>query len=541
MQLGIAQVDPTVADFAGNADRILRRYRTLAEAGADLVVTPELALCGYPGLDLWFRQEFFDGCQRAFDRLVAQIDGPPLLLGSLRTDDGFPALRNSVFWIEGGAVRGFHDKRLLPTYDVFDEARYFSPGDRPTVWSIGGRSVGIAICEEIWDPDGACYPVDPINDLKAAGADLIISPSASPYHAGKRETRRALFTRQAERAGVPLLFVNQVGANTELIFDGTSLLATGSGVVFEAASFEEDAALVSLDALDTPLPPRPSSIDEVRQALVLGIRGYFQKCGIGSAWIGLSGGIDSALVAALATEALGAENVHGVAMPSRYSSEGSRTDARELAETLGIHFEEISIESAHRGFQEGFASALGAPIEGLAEENLQARIRGTILMARSNARGGAVLATGNKSEIGVGYCTLYGDMCGALAPIGDLTKGEVYELSRAEPYRSQIPASTIEKPPSAELRPDQLDTDSLPEYDLLDPILVGHVVEEKGRKELIAEGADPQLVHDTVDRIFFHEYKRTQAAPILRVSPRAFGVGRRVPLARGRDETDRSV
>ncbi len=538
MRIALAQIDSTVADFDGNRARVLEAYRRASIEGADLVVTPELVLCGYPPLDLLERTDFVLASEASLRVLASSIDGPPLIVGGIRCDrSSAPPLRNTAFLLQGSTIVAHHDKRLLPTYDVFDEGRYFAPGSESTVWEIGGVRVGVAICEELWDPDHRLYTIDPVVDLRALGVDLVVCPSASPYHAGKQAFRRGLFTRQAERLGAPIVVVNQVGANTELIFDGGSQVVTTKGVVRELPMFEE--ALELIDPLlawgaTTVESSEAAEADEVAAALVLGIRGYFGKCGIPSAWVGLSGGIDSALVAALAADALGPENVHGVAMPSRYSSQGSLDDAQLLAETLGIHYSVIPMEPAHAGLRSAIEVGHGAPPSGLADENLQARIRGTLLMTLSNQHGGAVLATGNKSEIGVGYCTLYGDMCGALAPIGDVTKGGVYRLARGERYASRIPESTMVKPPSAELRPDQLDTDSLPDYEVLDPVLTGFIEERKGVEELVAEGHARAVVEPVVGRILFHEYKRAQAAPILRVSPCAFGIGRRVPLARGR-------
>ena len=539
MRLALAQIDSTVADFDGNRARVLAAYRRACAEGADLVVTPELVLCGYPPLDLLARPDFIHGAEAALESLAAQIDGAPLIVGGIRRDETCsPHLRNAAFLLRNGRVEAHHDKRLLPTYDVFDEGRYFAPGATPTVWEIAGVRVGIAICEELWDPDRSRYSIDPIEELRARGVDLIVSPSASPYHAGKQEFRRALFRGRAEQSKTPIVVVNQVGANTELVFDGGSLAVTGGGVVHELPRFEE--TLQVLDPFVDPLAEQPEAMSaearvaEITEALVLGIRGYFEKSGIDAAWIGLSGGIDSAVVAALATEALGAENVRGVLMPSRYSSEGSLADAHALADALGIEATVVPIEPAHEGLRTAIEKGRGAPPRGLADENLQARVRGTILMALSNEHGGAVLATGNKSEIGVGYCTLYGDMCGALAPIGDVTKGVVYAMARSPRFVDKIPRSTIEKPPSAELRPDQLDSDSLPDYDALDAVLVGYIEGRLGVEELVAAGHERPVVEAVVGKILFNEYKRAQAAPILRVSPTAFGIGRRVPLARRR-------
>lgn len=540
MRFAIAQIDSTVADFEGNVTRIREAHSRARDTGADVVLTPELSICGYPPLDLLRRSDFLDASDRALSDLASSLDGPPLIVGGPRRDSGGGLPRNSVFWLESGKVRGFHDKRLLPTYDVFDEGRYFAPGRLPTVWEIAGCRVGVAICEEVWDPRGERYFVDPIEELRRAGVDLVISPSASPFRRGKRSERREIYREQASRLGAPIVLVNQVGANTELLFDGTSLWCDSDGVRYQAPSFVESLEVWSFDSssrdrsTENEKAPQDDPVEGIASALVMGIEGYFRKCSIERAWIGLSGGIDSAVVAVLATEALGPDRVHGVAMPSRYSSAGSLTDAGRLAERLGIEFLTIPIEPAHRGFAAALKGGVGEEPIGLTDENLQARIRGTLLMALSNSRGGAVLATGNKSEVGVGYCTLYGDMCGALAPLGDVSKGLVYELARLPRFAKVIPVESVEKPPSAELRPDQLDTDSLPDYQQLDPILTGWIEEEASIEELISAGNQPETVRTVVSMLEANEYKRAQAAPILRVSGRAFGVGRRVPLARGR-------
>ncbi len=532
MRIGIAQINSTVADFAGNRAKILDAWRRARNAGADLVVTPELAICGYPPLDLLERPDFVAAAERSLATLASEIDTPSLVVGGIRRRDGAPPLANSAFWIERGAVRGIQDKRLLPTYDVFDEARYFSPGERNEVWEIAGRRVGIAICEDLWDPEGRLYSIDPAEELRAAGVDLVLSPSASPFHRGKRSFRRELFVEQARRIGAPVVLANLVGGNTELVFDGTSLWADPSGIRHELISFRETVEVIGED--DPPTASSgPSEVDEaVADALVLGIRDYFGKSGIESAWIGLSGGIDSALVAGLAVAALGPDRVHGVVMPSRYSSPESAEDAGAVADALGMNFSVIPIEPAHAGLATAILKGIGEDPSGLADENLQARIRGTILMTLSNSRGGAVLATGNKSEIGVGYCTLYGDLCGALAPLGDVSKLGVYRLARLPRFAGTIPARSLDRPPSAELRPGQLDTDTLPPYDAIDPIIKGWVEEALGFAELVAAGHDPEVVRWVIDRIEGSEYKRVQTSPIIRVTPKAFGLGRRVPIAR---------
>jgi NAD+ synthetase len=447
-------------------------------------------------------------------------------------------LHNTAVILQSGRVIFRQHKALLPTYDVFDEDRYFEPGGSFQIFSHQGRHLGITICEDIWN-DADFWPErryerDPIKELMGAGADLILNLSASPWHLGKEKTRLAMLQRVALDERVPLVQVNSVGANDELIFDGNSVVVDRrGGVLARGAAFEEEVRVVDVDSGAGGLcPPWLADEEMLYRSLTLGIRDYVHKCGFRSVVIGLSGGIDSAVTAVLAAAALGADQVLGVSMPTRYSSAGSRTDAAALAATLGIRHEVLPVEEAFRSMEAQLAGVFAGRRPDLTEENIQSRLRGVTLMALSNKFGSLVLTTGNKSEMAVGYCTLYGDMCGALAVIADVFKTDVYRLARwINREREIIPPASIQKPPSAELRPNQKDQDSLPPYEVLDSILHGYVVEHLGPEEIVRRGHDPVVVADVINKVTFSEYKRRQAAPGLRVSPRAFGVGRRIPVA----------
>jgi len=541
MKLAIAQVNPVIGDFQGNADLVLSYARKAAERGADLVVFPELCLCGYPPMDLLEQDGFVEANLAALRRVQREAPaGTGVVVGYVdrnRTGSGRP-LANAAALLSDGAVLHVQAKTLLPTYDVFDEARYFEPARERGTVAFRGERIGIAICEDLWwdSPPlpGLRYPVDPAKDLLDAGATLVLCPSASPFEEGKPETRLGLIRRLGASAGVAVAYANTVGANDSLIFDGMSMaMARDGGLAAVGASFREDLIL-----FDTAAPSGGAALDgepreRLRRALVLGIADYARKCGFRRAHLGLSGGIDSALVAALAVEALGAENVDVFGMPSRYSSEGSVKDARELAGNLGLRFRLLPIEEPFRAF----LSVLEPVFEGrgpdLTEENLQARIRGCLMMAYSNKRGSLLLTTGNKSELAVGYCTLYGDMCGGLAVIGDLLKTQVYGLCRhINGGKPVIPEAIFTKAPSAELRPDQTDQDSLPPYEVLDRILEGFLIRNRSAGEMAAEGMDIGLVRTVIRMVEKAEYKRRQAPPVLKVSPKAFGMGRRIPIAR---------
>ena len=540
MKVGIAQINTTVGDFPGNSAAILSAYRALVADGAELVLTPELSIPGYPPLDLIFAGEFVERNLAALRELHAAVGEVPLVVGFIdrNTSGKGKPFHNAAAFLEKGKPPVVIHKRLLPTYDVFDEARYFEPGEASAPITYGGRRVGITICEDLWTPEylpGALYKFDPPADLVAGGADLLLNLSASPFQYSKPGTRLQMLQAQVARFGVPIYYCTSGGGNDQLVFDGHSLVLSADGKHLQRlGGFKEELAVVG----DPSNPFKPDynrdvdDLGELYQALVLGLRDYFRKCGFKSAVLGLSGGIDSALTAVLAVEALGREHVTGVAMPGPYSSEGSVRDALLLAETLGITCLKIPIKESYQVMKEGLAGAFEGRPEDATEENLQARLRGVTMMALSNKFGSLLLTTGNKSELAVGYCTLYGDMCGGLAVISDLPKTLVYALSRwINRDREIIPADTIEKPPSAELRPNQTDQDSLPPYDVLDAILALYVEENLPVCEIVARGHDEALVRRITGLVDRNEYKREQAAPGLKVTGRAFGMGRRLPLA----------
>ena len=539
MKIALAQINPTVGDFKGNAARILLFAHKAKERGAELAVFPELSTMGYPPRDLVEHRGFVQAGIDAVNNLARDLPLPALVGFVSRNESGEgKPLFNSAAFIAGGRIASVHHKSLLPTYDVFDEDRYFEAGQKPEPTSFGGRAVGVTICEDLWRLGGekrSRYHFDPVSTLKRHGAQLMLNLSASPFTLGKMRVRETLLAEHARKMGAPLIYVNQVGGNDELVFDGGSMVVNARGeLVARAKLFEEDLLVVDVDALPGPMPP----LEELRaesafRAVVLGTRDYLHKCGFKSAVLGLSGGIDSALTAVIAAEALGKENVLGVSMPSRFSSQHSRDDAAILAERLGIRYLVVPIEPAHHTYLEMLAPAFAGRSPDLTEENLQARIRGTIIMALSNKFGMLALTTGNKSELATGYCTLYGDMCGGLAPIADLPKMLVYEISRwINREREIIPQSSIDKAPSAELRPNQTDQDTLPPYDLVDRVLNAYVEEEKDVEEIVATGVARAVVLDVIRRIEFSEYKRRQSVPGLKLTSRAFGYGRRVPVAK---------
>jgi NAD+ synthetase len=549
VRIAIGQINTTVGDLVGNCDRIVTAVESASAAGAQLVLFPELAICGYPPLDLVTREDFVAAVERATDTLANRLKGqPPVVVGTLRRSDEGAArpVHNSTAIIENGAVVAHSDKVLLPTYDVFDESRTFEPGGPVQVHSIAGHAVGIAICEDLWTsrvPGQISYRRDPGQELIDAGAEIILCPSASPFRRGKSGVRRQLFRDQAARYGVPIVLANLVGGNTELIFDGASMMAHPDRSFEQFTSFEEQVGVVGQKpSVEVDLDP----VEEIASALVLGIRDYFHKCHIDRAVLGLSGGIDSAVTALLAVEALGADQVMGIAMPGPYSSRGSLEDSRDLAQKLGINLEEISVNSSYRALRSVMEPLLGEGEWGVAQENLQARIRGTVLMTVANRQGAMVLATGNKSELSVGYCTLYGDMCGGLAPLGDVRKREVYAIAQLERFRGRVPQETIDKAPSAELAPHQRDEDTLPPYQQLDEVLEAWIEGRQSGLQIQQQGHDAEMVRRVIGLIESSEHKRRQSAPILRVSPRAFGLGRRVPIARSLsgwqlDDLDRSI
>jgi NAD+ synthase (glutamine-hydrolysing) len=547
VKVAVAQVNSTIGDFPGNTAKILDFVRRAHAMGAELVVFPEMCLCGYPPMDLLDHASFVEATLRALREVQTRSPrGIGILVGYVdrnRERAGKP-LVNCASLLQDGKILFTQAKSLLPTYDVFDESRYFQPAPRREVFPYRGERLGIAICEDIWweaeghDPASAeRYPVDPVKDLLDLGASLILVPSASPFHSGKLAVRLGLVSGIGKTSGVPVVYVNQVGGNDSLIFDGRSFATSGAGrLSFLAAGFAEDLALVDTAAPGPELSLQVDRFEELEQALVLGIRDYLAKTGFHRVHLGLSGGVDSAVVAVLAVRALGAQSAQSVrffALPSRYSSPGSLQDATDLARNLGVPLDTLPIEALFTASLQTLAPVFAGRPADLTEENLQARIRGLLLMAWSNKTGSLLLTTGNKSEIATGYCTLYGDMCGVLAVIGDLFKTEVYGLARHLNRGGElIPQATIDKAPSAELRPNQTDQDTLPPYDLLDQILALYLLESKTREEITSLGYDRELVSRVLGMVGRAEFKRRQAAPVLKVSPRAFGTGRRIPIAR---------
>ena len=544
MRIALAQINTTVGDLAGNTALMERYARDAAARGAEMVVFPELAVTGYPPRDLVEKHGFIEASEAAVDRLAQATRDLPITLiagyvGFSNEETGNRAANRAAI-IEGGRVVFRQTKVLLPTYDVFDEARNFVPGKSQEIWTTQRENIALTICEDAWNDKAfwthRLYARDPVDELMRKGASMLISINASPFHLGKRALRTDMFRAMAQHHRVPVIVVNQVGGNDHIVFDGSSFAMDADGNIIGAcASFREDLLIVETDARRAENHASLGDETEaVYEALVLGTRDYIRKCGFRSVLIGLSGGIDSALTAALAVEAVGRENVRGVGMPGPYSSDHSVTDARALASNLGIAFDLISITPAYeetvRTLQPVFAG-LSADVT---EENIQSRLRGLVMMSLSNKFGSLVLTTGNKSEIAVGYCTLYGDMCGGLAVISDVPKTMVYQLARVANRRlnGAIPESTLTKPPSAELRPNQKDSDSLPEYEVLDAILHLYVEEQKSVKETAAAlGLPHNVISDVARKVDRSEYKRQQAAPGLKVTSKAFGIGRRFPIA----------
>ena len=544
MRIALAQTNSTVGDLSGNTERILAFARRAVESHADTVVFPELALTGYPPRDLLEKQSFLDQTEQHLERLASATAGVnvTIVCGTVTrtgSSSGHP-IYNSAAVLSQGRVAFRQHKMLLPSYDVFDETRYFEPAPKQFPLSLPDGITALTICEDAWNDkqywERRLYSRDPVEELAQTGAGQLISINASPYHMGKREQRHEIFSSTARRFKIPIVYVNQVGGNDQLVFDGSSFAMNAAGeVIAAAASFDEDLVVVDTESITGDHHPTyPDECEAAYQALVLGARDYIRKCGFECVIIGLSGGIDSSLTAAIAVDAVGKENVTGVGMPGPFSSEHSLTDARDLARNLGIRFEIVPIRNQYDACINTLNPLLdGGPI-GVTEENLQSRLRGLTLMALSNKWGALVLTTGNKSELAVGYCTLYGDMCGGLAVISDVPKTLVYSLSRVANRRHNkaIPENVFTKPPSAELRPGQKDTDSLPEYNVLDQILKGYI-ENNESPQQIAESLrlDIALVRDLVNKVDRNEYKRQQAAPGLKVTTKAFGIGRRFPIA----------
>lgn len=550
MRIGLAQLNPTVGDLAGNRRKILEAYAALVAQGAELVVFPELVVCGYPPRDLLFKRRFVPDVAESLAEIAAVVGAVPAVVGTVEANPsgrGRPFFNSAAFCYRG-KVAAVGRKCLLPTYDVFDEDRYFEPATSPTVVDHAGHRIGLTICEDIWT-----HPMlstrrlysgrVPIEQLAEQKCDIMLNLSASPWHSTKESVRQNLVVGDSARAlRCPVVYVNCVGGNDELIFDGRSLVCDAQGrVIAGLAAFREDLRVVDVKPhpgtgapFETPVLHPSFAQDELSdmfEALVLGLRDYAHKSGFKRALIALSGGIDSAVVGVIAAAAFGPENVTGVSLPSSISSQHSRDDARILAANLGMRFETIAIAEAVAASETSLAPLFAGRPRDVAEENIQARVRGVLMMALSNKFGSLLLTTGNKSEMAVGYCTLYGDMCGGLAVISDVFKMQVYALARwINREKEIIPASSIEKPPSAELRPNQTDQDSLPPYDVLDAILKGYVEEGLSRRDLVAQGFAEAVVNDIVRKVDLNEYKRKQAAPGLKITPLAFGVGRRIPI-----------
>jgi NAD+ synthase (glutamine-hydrolysing) len=527
MRIALAQIDPTVGAVDANAAKVAEWIGRARGEGAELVIFPELCIPGYPAEDLYLKRHFIAANQRAIEELAAGIEGITALVGFAEpaaAGGDFRHAHNSTAVLANGAVQAIYRKNRLPNYAVFDEQRYFIPGTDGLSIDVGGTTVGLTICEDCWVPGP---PAQAEADL---GAELIANPSGSPYHRGKGREREQMFAERAREYGAHFAFCNLVGGQDELVFDGQSLVVAPDGaVIARAAQLEEELLICELPG-GGPLAAPLADVDEVYGALVLGLRDYVTKNGFGHVGIALSGGIDSALVAMLAADAVGPERVSCVVMPSPHSSPATQGDARTIAANLGCDLLEIAIEP----MMEGYARALDSPTDSdLAAENIQARIRGNLMMALSNRHGWLVLTTGNKSEMSVGYATLYGDMAGGFAVIKDVPKGLVYDLVRRRNERAGselVPASVIDRAPSAELRPDQLDSDSLPPYDLLDRILEAYVERDQGREEMIAAGMPAEVVDEVIKLVDRSEYKRRQAAPGIRITPRAFGKDRRLPI-----------
>jgi len=539
LKAALAQINPTVGDLAGNEAKILAAYRRGAEAGAEIVLCPELSATGYPPRDLLLKRSFITRNLEMLDRLAAATGKVGLMVGYVGKNEVRPGreVTNSVALLQNGKIVATRVKTLLPTYDVFDEDRYFEPATENAPADFDRKKIGLTICEDIWNDEDFWterrYQHNPPVELAEAGAEIIFNISASPWHLGKNKTRFEMLRSIAHKTRRPVVFCNQVGGNDELVFDGNSIVFNANGdLIAQGKWFEEDFIVVDTDSKTAIKPVELGAEEAVYKALTLGLRDYFYKCGFKSAVLGLSGGIDSAVTACIAVTALGKENVRGISLPSQFSSQHSLDDARVLAERLGIQYDVVPIKKAFDVMKEQLQPVFAGKPEDTTEENLQARLRGVILMALSNKFGSLLLTTGNKSEIAVGYCTLYGDMAGGLAVISDVPKTMIYRVAKwINREKEIIPDSTITKPPSAELRPNQCDQDSLPPYDVLDAILDLYVVQAKSMSDIIAAGFDAAVVRKVIRLIDLSEYKRRQAAPGLKITTKAFGVGGRVRIA----------
>jgi NAD+ synthase (glutamine-hydrolysing) len=541
VKIALGQINPTVGDFSGNAARIINFSQQAKSAGAGLILFPELSVCGYPPRDLVERPSFVARNRETAEHIAAETRGIAVICGLVTPAEAETgkSVMNSAALLKDGVIAFLQSKMLLPTYDVFDEMRNFAPARGQSLFSFGGQQMALTICEDAWNDkhfwNKRLYIVDPVESLVQAGGNFVLNISASPFWLGKRELRREMLATIARQDKVPVAMVNQVGGNDHLIFDGASVVLNAAGeVIAQGKSFEEDLIYFDSQNLTGEMHPQVEGEEaSAYGALVLGTRDYVRKCGFERVIIGLSGGIDSALTACIAADAVGAENVIGVGMPGPYSSSGSIDDARALAKNLGIRFELLCITDIFESYRKTLQKVFAGCKEDTTEENIQARTRGGLLMALSNKFGAIVLSTGNKSELGVGYCTLYGDMVGGLAVISDVPKTLVYRLSHyVNSRRPVIPAATLEKPPSAELRPDQKDSDSLPPYDVLDTILEDYVEDLHTAEQIGADhNYDLALVKKVIRMVDGAEYKRQQAAPGLKISRKAFGFGRRLPIA----------
>ncbi len=537
MKIGFAQINPTVGDLRGNFEKIAAAYERLAAAGAELVITPELAIAGYPPQDLVFKSQFVPQNLEILEHLQALVQSAALLVGYVERNDGRgKPFHNAAALLQRGAPMQKTHKSLLPTYDVFDEDRYFEPAHRVAPLLLGERKLGVTICEDIWTEHylpRPYYDIEPVRSLVEQRAELIVNLSASPFSLGKQSVRHEMVASLASTYSLPICYCNAVGGNDQLVFDGNSIALNRAGqLIAQLPSFREAEAVIETDSttIVSSILREPSA--DLFDALVLGLRDYLSKCNFKSAVLGLSGGIDSAVVAVIAVHALGAENVLGVSMPSPYSSRGSIEDALALASNLGIKCLQIPIGNAFGCFKAQFTEVFKGLPEDTTEENMQSRLRGMILMSLSNKFGHLLLTTGNKSELAVGYCTIYGDMAGGLAVISDVPKTMVYDLARwMNRAQEVIPRNTIEKPPSAELKPDQADQDTLPPYEILDEILRLYVEENLSARDIAGRGFDEKTVRWVQRRVDLNEYKREQAAPGIKVTSRAFGLGRRMPVA----------
>jgi NAD+ synthase (glutamine-hydrolysing) len=541
VKIALGQINPTVGDFSGNAAKIVQFALQARSAGAGLILFPELAVCGYPPRDLVERPSFVARCRATVERVASETQGMVVICGLVtpaEADSG-KTVMNSAALLREGRVEFIQSKMLLPTYDVFDEMRNFAPAKSQQLFSFCGKQIALTICEDAWNDkrfwNRRLYGIDPIEELVRGGGNFVLNISASPFWLGKRELRHDMLAAIARNQKVPVAMVNQVGGNDSLVFDGSSLvIAPGGQVIAQGKSFEEDLIYFDSDKLTGDMHPQIVGEEaSAYEALVLGTRDYVRKCGFERAIVGLSGGIDSALTASIAVDALGSGNVIGVGMPGPYSSQGSIDDARELASNLNIRFELLSIQEIYEAAGRTLAPAFAGMAQDVTEENIQSRARGLLLMSLSNKFGALVLSTGNKSELAVGYCTLYGDMVGGLAVISDVPKTLVYRVSAYVNSRHKvIPEATMEKPPSAELRPDQKDSDSLPPYDVLDAILEDYVEESRSAEQIAgAHNFDLDLVRRVIRMVERSEYKRQQAAPGIKISAKAFGYGRRFPIA----------